>query len=208
MKRISLFALSLTLALTLGGCSSAEKTGDTPPKHNQQAATASEPAKAPALAPFPYTPGQLRDASKAGRIYRYKATAKGGAVSYFQMQFDAVTHADCTVTSFGCDAAGKQLGESGTATSTWEQLQAHASYPADRTAITSDTITVGAGTYDCMKYEIRSAKEPGVINYFWFAKDQPGAPVKFGTWRNGAVESFTELAFYRHAVEPAPQPGG
>ena len=58
---------------------------------------------------------------------------------------------------------------------TWRQLQANASFPADRTTIEPDTIETPLGTMDCLRYTVREGE---TVKRLWYARHLPGMPVK------------------------------
>ena len=60
---------------------------------------------------------------------------------------------------------GEPLGPAEKERATWEQLQAHASFPADQTTIAVDTIE----------------------HTFWFATTSPGMPIKYRTEQDGRI---------------------
>ena len=56
----------------------------------------------------------------------------------------------------------------------WEDLRLHASFPAEATTITEETITTDLGTFDCLRYDVARGE---AVDRFWFAMDLPGMPI-------------------------------
>ncbi|MBW2373694.1 MAG: hypothetical protein JRF70_14270 [Deltaproteobacteria bacterium] len=63
----------------------------------------------------------------------------------------------------------------------WEELQHQASHPASLTTIAAETITVPAGTYECMRYTVERIEEGrGESRHvLWFAYELPGPPIRW-----------------------------
>jgi len=78
---------------------------------------------------------------------------------------------------------GVPIGEVQTGTAEWEELQSHASFPAAATSLSTETIEVPAGKFDCWRYDVaREVPSDGqaprtLVMTFWFAKELPGPPV-------------------------------
>lgn len=159
--------------------------GHAPAAQSPQPTQTAEPAGAPApaseaagaLAEAPYTAEQIRDATPAGRTYRF-AMRQGDQEAQVTVRFTKVTPDQATIERTVVDASGKTL-EQASEESTWQQIVGHAAYPADATEITDATVEVPAGTFDAMLYTV-SGEQDGkpVISRVYFAKSLPGAPVK------------------------------
>ena len=75
---------------------------------------------------------------------------------------------------------------------TWQQLQAHASFPADQTTIEPDTIDTPLGIIDCLRYTVRDG---GTVKRLWYARHLPGVPVKVVVREeNRVVSTVTMIA--------------
>jgi hypothetical protein len=72
------------------------------------------------------------------------------------------------------DATGEPIGEPTRATSTWLDLQRHASQPADATSVAEVSVMLPFGEVACWLYTVR---RPDAEVRFWFAKDLAGMPV-------------------------------
>lgn len=64
-------------------------------------------------------------------------------------------------------------------TTTWEELQNHASYPAAETTVEEATIEIEGTSYSCWFYNRTQTQEQNtVITKAYFSKDHPGPPIK------------------------------
>ena len=82
------------------------------------------------------------------------------------------------------DADGKPIGEPAWGSSTWLDLQRHASQPADATTVSEVALVLPFGQFDCWLYIVR---RPAAEVRFWFAKELPGMPVQIEEWVDGAL---------------------
>lgn len=159
-------------------------------------APAPTPAAAPAAAPAPAAPAEalaprlfdaaaLRDGFALGTKLRLRMEADGRAV---EERWEVVGHtADgCTIASSAYDPdTGALLEDQGQGTSTWTELESHASFPASRTAVADDTITVPAGTFETRRYTV--SEPDGAVAVYHFAKTLPGPPVSLVITQGGAT---------------------
>jgi hypothetical protein len=92
---------------------------------------------------------------------------------------------DGTVIEAGRLAAnGQPLEPAAAARTTWRQLQAHASFPADLTAIATEVIETPLGVLECLRYTVTDGQ---TVQTFWFAKAVPGMPIRFMTQESGQI---------------------
>ncbi len=90
-----------------------------------------------------------------------------------------------------CDDDGAEIDNDGRATrALWTDLQAHASFPADRTTVSHQAIETPLGRLDCLHYTVDRGD---AIDEFWFAEDIPGMPVRYRTTVDGTVISETNV---------------
>jgi hypothetical protein len=152
------------------------------------ACAASTPAPPPSdrPAPFPYTPEQIRDATQVGRTYLFGIQEAGKDPLRSRMRFTSVSPERAVVESEILDSAGNVVGPARTSTSTWAELQAHATFPGQGTTITEEEVETPGGTFLCMKYHVVDPQPDGtVVTIAHFAKDLPGPPVKMHREKNG-----------------------
>jgi hypothetical protein len=63
--------------------------------------------------------------------------------------------------------------------------------PAATTHVDEETIEIPAGTFDCLRY---TRAEGDALDVFWFARSEPGAPVRLEMLIGGQpVYSYTTI---------------
>jgi hypothetical protein len=126
----------------------------------------------PSHAPTPFTADEIRRNSPAGKTIELVVEAEG--TPPFR-RVNRYLEADAQ----GARIERRRIGSDEppqTARSTWLELQEHASFPADRTTIVTETIDTPLGRLDCLRYTVRG--DDGSVRTFWFATDLPGMPVR------------------------------
>jgi hypothetical protein len=73
---------------------------------------------------------------------------------------------------------------------TWLELQAHASFPADRTETAPERIETPLGELDCLRYTVTDGS---TVETFWFARTKPGMPIKYMTQEAATVTSVVTV---------------
>ncbi len=129
-------------------------------------------------APTPFTAEEIRAGCPPGRTVTTQTTSKDGTT------VSVTTFLEGNDVGAQCDFDGER------GFVTWEGLRAHASFPADATTITEETITTALGTFDCLRYDV--ARESG-IDRFWFAKNLPGMPIRIESEAGGLVVSTSTV---------------
>lgn len=126
--------------------------------------------------PTPFTADEIRDNFEPGRTVR-SLIVTAGAEPYVRVM--RVVFADAEGgehESWTETPDGRVLTEPEGGRSTFLELQAHASMPADATRIDEEAIDIPAGRYECLRYTRTIGDE---VDTFWFAKVAPGAPMRF-----------------------------
>jgi hypothetical protein len=135
--------------------------------------------------PTPYTAEQIRDATRPGRAYTWRVEESGKAAVERTIAFTLV------------DAEGAEITRDGVAKRvTWEELRKHAEFPRALVTTREETVTVPAGTYDCVVYVVADPAA-GETSTLYFAKAMPGAPVLFFMERAGVRQMTNTLV--RHS---------
>lgn len=175
----------LSFALACGASATPEPA---PPEAATLAAAAPD-APTPAATdadsyPTPYDADQIRDATRPGRAYTWRVEEVGKAPVEHTIAF---THVD---------ADGAEIVRDGIAARvTWEELRRHGAFPRALVTTHEETVTVPAGTYDCVVYVVADGAA-GETSTFYFAKALPGAPVLFFTDAAGVRQSTSTLVRY------------
>jgi hypothetical protein len=80
----------------------------------------------------------------------------------------------------------------------------HATFPLKQTTLTSEEIQLPSGIWDCWLYEVTEVNDDGMesITRYHFAKDQPGAPVRYSQKVDGKRMYLMKLMEKGHESEP------
>jgi hypothetical protein len=176
-------------AIWLGACSS--------PRADQSREPTLE------IARQPYTAAELARAHPVDTYTLYRIRAQGQPVMLKRTLWTRSDEQGCGMENFDWaeDAPQEVVQHSGSAT--WTELKDHASFPAALTDISSDSIQVEAGKFECWLYRFEEPASPGAegapepgpaaLNLFWFAKDSPGSPVRYQVHVGGETVFDMEL---------------
>lgn len=154
----------------------------------------SQPSRAAADAPDgiarqPYSSKELARAHPVGTYTLYHITAKGQPAMQRRTVWTRADGQGCSMDNFDWPVANPEQVQQSAGTATWDELRAHASFPAALTDISSTTIEVPAGRFECWLYRFEEPAPPategaaapagGALNLFWFAKHSPGSPLRY-----------------------------
>ncbi len=185
MKRV-LVCSGLVMAWLVGMVAAAE----TPPAENQLRED---------HLPTPFSAEQIRGASPEGYTTRHLIETSGRPPVQSVNAFHGGDETMARFRYYTATAEGELMGEVQTGEAPWAELQAHASFPTERTTVETAAVEVAAGAFDCWRYTVRGAVpveggEPRtVVSQFWFAKELPGPPVKMVQTIDGEVAMTMEL---------------
>ena len=138
--------------------------------------------------PTPFSADQIRDGCPAGRTIHIREEAAGEPPTFRRLVFTEVGPETAETESQSTDADGWPIGEPTHGTSTWLDLQRHASQPEDVTTVREVVLALPFGDMDCWLYVVR---RPDAELRFWFAKALPGMPVQVEEWVDGALAGRT-----------------
>src|SRR5579872_4078316 len=130
----------------------------------------------PAHLPTPLTAEEIRLGCPPGRVLRYLHERVGQARSIHVSRYVYASAEGCIQESWQESPDGVRQGDPERSAATWLELQQHASFPSATTERDDDEIELDAGRFSCMRYT--RVDETGTWR-FWFARDLPGAPVRF-----------------------------
>lgn len=157
----------------------------------------------PGLAPTPFTADEIREGCPAGRVIRLRVEAEGEAAFDRVSRFVACDEAGATIERSRLTPDGEPLAGSGVGRVTWGDLQAHASFPADATAIEQERIDTATGRLECLRYTVRDGAMEEVR---WFARDLPGLPIQSLTRTDGRVVLSVTLVDNTYSMQGALTP--
>lgn len=150
-----------------------------------------EAASSERNAPAPFSAEEIREATSVGRTYVWDVETYDLPPMRQQVVFRAVSATEATSSYGEVDESGAWIGTPGSSTSSWEDLVAHATYPAGSTEISELEWTVPAGTFDAWQYTVTQVTAGGGerVTRVWFAKSLPGAPIQHESWQDGSLRS-------------------
>ena len=129
----------------------------------------------PGHAPTPFTVAEIRRGCPEGRRVTVRHVDPNRQSSYWTTTFAECGEAKTVLVNQEIDEQGKPIGEASRFTATWDELQAHASFPVEQTTITRESVATSLGERDCLRYDIDDGER---IRTLWFATDLPGLPIK------------------------------
>ncbi len=130
---------------------------------------------APDRAPTPFSAALIAAACRPGREDVYLIEEGDAPPVHHATRFVGGDDRHAEVESVELADDGTPVGDPAAGRAAWTDLQAHASYPAHLTTITSETVTVPAGEFDCWRYRV---VDGDAATTCWFARDLPGPPVR------------------------------
>jgi hypothetical protein len=111
------------------------------------------------------------------------------------------TPTECTIRFTFLDADGARVGAPTERTTRWDELANHATFPLEATEVVSHEVRLPAGTFDCWVYTVTERSHTDVlVATYSFAKELPGAPIKYSSLRNGTSEGVTYLEAYSQST--------
>jgi hypothetical protein len=194
MRHAALVTLLAALVTRLAACASpaTPPSSPSPPTATTPATAASSSAPEPATAffPAPYSAAQIRDATRPGRSYTWR------------VEIPALPASENVTTFTRVDAEGAEITSNGKPRRvTWEELRKHAEFPRTWVTTHDETVTVPAGTFDCIAYVVTDPAA-GEVSTFYFAKSLPGAPVLFFSDKAGTRLRTSTLVRYASGLQP------
>ena len=200
MASLAFLAVAVGIgASSLVGCAASASAGDpsTPPPSPMGEAAAP-------MHPAPFQAEEIRAATAKGRTYVWRMEEPGAAPTLREITFLEVTPTDAKLRARRLDAAGAPVGEAKEMRTTWRELQSHGEFPRGSVTTAAERITVPAGTFDCVRYDVRDPKDPARREVYYFARTLPGAPVLFYEEQGGLRKSTSTLVEHRPGAERTP----
>ena len=138
--------------------------------------------------PTPFSAAQIHEGCPVGRTIRIREESAGEAPTFRRIVFTEVDAETAVQELQATDGDGTSIGEPNPGSSTWLDLQRHASQPADATSVEEVGLKLAFGEFECWLYTVRT---PDAELRFWFAKELPGMPVQVEQWVDGALTGRT-----------------
>jgi hypothetical protein len=134
--------------------------------------------------PTPFSAGQIRDGFVVGREVR-SLTLRAGAEPYVHVRKNLSMDDDAGVYEVWTETPeGHRTSEPEQGSSTFLELQQHASMPVAATVIEPVEIDVPMGRFDGLRY---TRVQGDAVDTFLFALARPGAPVRIESRVGGTV---------------------
>jgi hypothetical protein len=144
----------------------------------------------PGHAPTPFTADEIRRGCPPGRTIRLLVEPADRQTFIRTTRFVDCDEQGAIQERALFSVDGDPLGPVQTDTSSWTELRAHASFPAERTAISRESLDLPLGRLDCLRYTVTDGP---TVETFWFATAKPGMPVRFVSEVDGQVTSAVTM---------------
>lgn len=153
----------------------------------------------------PFTREQIRDATPEGRSLTFVLESPDKPPVQKRFRFLAVDDERATILTELLDQNGKTIGTPENASTTWEALRRHGSYPREGTTIDEATAETPAGSFECLRYTVVEPTEEGGTKktVAWFAKKLPGPPVDLSIEVDGQLVMTMTLLHFQPALDGA-----
>ncbi len=174
-----------------------------PPIVGAAGATQTGPASNPNLAKFPFTVNELREGNPVGLVRRLQSYVERRGISYFSMRVIAATERGVGFQMRQSSASGAPIGSpQDYDPQTWEQLQAHASHPLNRTTVTRELLELPLGTYECSVYRVQV--DDNTIEEHFYSKSLPGVPLLYVRRADGKISECVKMIEVKRPAAPQP----
>lgn len=186
MHRSSVVLALGALALS---CASSDTSKSTSPEFAFEASLPDGVARPPSTAE------EIARAHPPGTFTLYRLSESDAQAFLQRTEWVEATDDGCTMTVTAMSEDGTPLGEPQTRSAKWWQLRNHAVFPEQAVTITSDSVSIEAGDFDCSLYEVDTPGPDGVAGRMrmWFDEESAGSPVLFISEAGGRVASRMEL---------------
>jgi hypothetical protein len=145
--------------------------------------------------PTPFSAAQIRDGFVVGREVRSLMVRAGGEPYVFARR-NVSADAETGVYEVWTETPeGERTSEPEQGSSTFLELQRHASMPVDATTIEPVEIDIPMGRFDGLLY---TRVQGDSVDTFWFALARPGAPVRIESRVGGEVVFSSTAISERH----------
>lgn len=129
----------------------------------------------PGHAPTPFTADEIREGSPDGRTVLVQHDFPNADPQFWKTRFVSSDETGPEVVNQQVEADGTPIGSETKMRVTWDELQAHASFPKEVTTIEETTTRTPLGEVECLLYTVSDGVEEKKL---WFARTLPGMPVR------------------------------
>lgn len=124
--------------------------------------------------PTPFSADEIRAASPDGRTQVVRVEPAGAPAATRRIAYTEAGAEGAVQVRTPLDADGGPAGEPVREAVGWVDLQAHASFPADRTVRERVRLEHPLGDLDCLRYTVTDGD---AVDHYWFDLARPGMPV-------------------------------
>lgn len=153
----------------------------------------------PGHAPTPFTAEEIRIGCPAGRQVTVVHIAPDESSECWTTTFAKTDHETTLLINQQVGEDGQLLGGASELVATWDELQAHASFPAVNTTISEVELETPIGKNRCLLYEV---SEGPTTKKLWFAESLPGLPIKTIYLKDDLLELTTVVVRDTQAEPP------
>ncbi|WP_299444880.1 hypothetical protein [uncultured Phycicoccus sp.] len=138
----------------------------------------------PGHLPTPFTAEEIRRGCPDGRTIVLRVEPAGQPPQTRTVTFVGGDARGTTQVRAPLGADGRPGPETGRDRSTWRSLQAHASFPRERSTVQRARLDHPLGDLDCFRYTV---SDGDAVDTYWFDRTRPGMPVLLESRRGSEV---------------------
>ena len=153
----------------------------------------------PGHAPTPFTADEIRMGCPQGRQVTVVHLGPDETSEYWTTTFAKTDQETALLINQQVGEDGQPLGGASELVATWDELQAHASFPAINTTISEVEVATPIGQMHCLLYEVTDGP---TTKRLWFAKSLPGLPIKTTYLKDDRAELETVVVRDTQAEPP------
>ena len=153
----------------------------------------------PGHAPTPFTADEIRMGCPQGRQVTVVHLGPDETSEYWTTTFAKTDQETALLINQQVGEDGHPLGGASELVATWDELQAHASFPAINTTISEVEVATPIGQMHCLLYEVTDGP---TTKRLWFAKSLPGLPIKTTYLKDDRAELETVVVRDTQAEPP------
>ena len=115
----------------------------------------------PGQAPTPFTAAEIRTGCSEGRAVTIRYVDSNRLVTYWTTTFTECDETGTMLVDQEIDEQGKPIGETSRVRASWDELQAHASFPGEQTTISREIMATPLGELDCLRTRSTTGRASG-----------------------------------------------
>jgi hypothetical protein len=145
----------------------------------------------------PYTPEQIRNATKTGRTYEFLDEIPGKPTTRRILTFTRVSFGGADIRSEMEDENGNLLQLPTITSVSWDEVLKQAGFPTTSLQVEETSVVVPAGSFECRRYTItEGAGEDAITSHADFPYNVPGPPIRYVSEQKGKIVRTLTLIRY------------